>query len=131
MASTLLWRPCDRRPGDARAATPWRRFIYSQIDRDDVIVFYKPISKTNGERIHLVKRVVGIPGDRIHLRDASVYVNGVAQIERSPRNQLPPDYNPYIDEFPSLPPSDADGATAEWSVVMPQYGARRRIGCSP
>ena len=122
MASTLLVG--DHVIVDRAAlapATSWAPLHYRQVRRDDVIVFYKPVLEDNGERIPLVKRVVGLPGDRIHLRGGVVYVNGVAQIEPFAAKPTAADYNPYVDEFPSLPPSDADGATAEWSVVMPQY----------
>ena len=39
--------------------------------RGDIIVFYSPY---DGKR--LVKRVVGLPGDKIHMIDNRVYVNG-------------------------------------------------------
>ena len=54
---------------------------YREIKRGDIIVFYKPVAESNGEHIPLVKRVIGIPGDRIHLRNGIVYLNGVAQDE--------------------------------------------------
>ena len=41
---------------------------YREVHRGDIIVFYKPTEQPNGEHIFLVKRVIGIPGDRIHLR---------------------------------------------------------------
>ena len=121
MASTLLVG--DHVIVDRAALAPetsWAPLHYRRVRRDDVIVFYKPVLEDNGERKILVKRVVGIPGDRIHLGNGVVYVNGVAQIEPFAAKPTFADYNPYIDEFPSLPPSDADGATAEWSVVMTQ-----------
>jgi signal peptidase I len=43
------------------------------IHRGDVIVFHDPVDDPS---IHLVKRVIGIPGDTIHLRDGIVYLNG-------------------------------------------------------
>ena len=45
---------------------------YRQIQRGDIIVFLSPAEAG----LHLVKRVVGVPGDRIHLRDGNVYRNG-------------------------------------------------------
>jgi len=57
--------------------TKWAPFVhYRNIKRGDVIVFYKPVTEPNAgpdsEHIFLVKRVVGIPGDRIHLRNGIV-----------------------------------------------------------
>jgi signal peptidase I len=51
---------------------------YRNVQHGVIIVFYKPTLEPNGEHLFLVKRVMGLPGDRIHLRDAIVYRNGVA-----------------------------------------------------
>src|SRR5271155_4163071 len=83
MASTLLVgdHVMVEREGLAPAAD-WAPFLhYREVHRGDVIVFYKPVEQPNGEHIFLVKRVIGIPGDRIHLRNGIVYLNGVAQNE--------------------------------------------------
>jgi signal peptidase I len=54
-----------------------RSLGYRPIKRGDIIVFrYPPDPK-----IHVIKRVIAIPGDRIHLRDGIVYLNGQAQHE--------------------------------------------------
>ena len=58
----------------------WAPFVhYREPHRGDVIVFLKP----NPEEpdLILVKRLIGVPGDRIHLRHGVVYLNGVAQDE--------------------------------------------------
>src|SRR5580693_9267405 len=56
----------------------WAPFVrYRDVQRGDVIVFLKP-----GEPdLFLVKRAIALPGDRIHLRNGIVYLNGVAQNE--------------------------------------------------
>ncbi|MGH9522612.1 MAG: signal peptidase I, partial [Terriglobales bacterium] len=46
---------------------------YSQIHRGDIIVFRYPVDPEE----HFVKRVIAVPGDRIHMKDKRVYVNGV------------------------------------------------------
>ena len=61
----------------------------------------------------LVKRVIGVPGDRIHLVHGIVYLNGVAQDEpyqQPPRDDGNPQhaYIPFRDDFPA----DIAGATA-------------------
>jgi signal peptidase I len=90
--------------------TRWAPFVhYRDIRRGDVIVFLKPNPETPD--MVLVKRAIGIPGDRIHLRHGVVYLNGVAQVEPQAA-QVRGDgdaedmYQPARDDFP------ADGAPA-------------------
>jgi signal peptidase I len=93
---------------------------YQQVHRDDIIVFHKPVLDPDGEHTVLVKRVIGIPGDRIHLRYGTVFINGCAQIEPHAIPTTAANYDPYIDDFPAvLPPVDAE-VTAEWAVSLPQ-----------
>jgi len=48
---------------------------YHSIQRQDIIVFRYPVNPKQ----HFVKRVVGVPGDRVRLINKHVYVNGVRQ----------------------------------------------------
>jgi signal peptidase I len=50
------------------------RFIYrfQNIRRGDVIVFWYPKDRSKS----FIKRVLGIPGDEVEIRNGSVYVNG-------------------------------------------------------
>lgn len=52
------------------------RLSYSlrEPERGDVVVFHSPLDDSQD----LVKRVVGIPGDTISVRDGDLYVNGAA-----------------------------------------------------
>lgn len=89
---------------------------YRQVRRDDIIVFYKP-----GEPdLHLVKRVVGVPGDRLHLRDGVLYVNGVKQNEPYVIHSLG-NYDSYRDDFPSILPEPDDQVTPTWRAELPQH----------
>jgi signal peptidase I len=100
----------------------WTPFLYQRdVHRGDVIVFYKPTLEANGQHLFLVKRVIGIPGDRIHLQDGVVYRNGVALKE--PYAAPPPysDYAPYRDEFPDVPPAEGNDVTAEWAEALPSH----------
>src|ERR1035441_8050623 len=83
MASTILVGAHDFVPGFGPApAPPGARFVPSRDRRrGEPVVFYKPILEQDGSEDILVKRVVGVPGDRIHLRGGVLYVNGVAQHE--------------------------------------------------
>jgi signal peptidase I len=90
---------------------------YREPKRGDIVVFLKP----GNPDMFLVKRLIGVPGDHIHLRNGVVILNGVAQTE--PYAKLWPEdtYYPYIDDFPSVPTSDANGVTEEWAVDLPTH----------
>ncbi len=80
--------------------TRWAPFVhYRPVRRGDVIVFMKPHSETPD--MVLVKRAIGIPGDRIHLRKGVVYLNGVAQNEPYAIQPDAMSLIPYRDDFPS------------------------------
>jgi signal peptidase I len=66
-----------------------------EIGCGDIIVFRYPPDPN----IHVVKRVIGVPGDRIHLRNGVVYVNGQPLREPYVVGQSGrPD--PFRDQFP-------------------------------
>ncbi len=97
-------------------------FHYRDVRRGDIIVFVKP----NPEEpdLVLVKRAIGLPGDRIHLQHGILYRNGVRQDE--PQIALPHDsddgntsYDPDRDDFPrSAPPR---GGPELWAVDFPNH----------
>lgn len=98
--------------------TSWAPFIhYRDVRRRDIVVFYKP-----GEPdMFLVKRVIGIPGDRIHLRNGVVYLNGKAQNEPYAAKITDLNYDPYVDDFPAVPASTTGGVTATWAAELPTH----------
>src|SRR6202140_5174653 len=49
---------------------------YREVRRGDIVVFLHPDPHDAGT--YVVKRIMGEPGDRIHLRDGVVYRNGEA-----------------------------------------------------
>src|SRR5690606_6924787 len=57
---------------------------YDEPERGDIIVF-----RGHHEPIDLVKRLVGMPGDTLEMRDAVLYVNGEAQDEPYVRHTYP------------------------------------------
>ena len=74
----------------------------------------------------LVKRVVGLPGDRLRIEDGRVYVNGVPLDEPYAAFEPAPP-NPFRDNFPAqvytdpqvdpdwwLPDAEPDHGTASW-----------------
>src|SRR5689334_25432989 len=50
------------------------KFVYrfEPIHRGDVIVFWYPLDRTKS----FIKRVVGLPGETLEIRDGELYVNG-------------------------------------------------------
>jgi len=94
--------------------TGWFPLIpYRALKHDDIFVFVSPAQPG----LYLVKRVIGIPGDRIHLQDGVLYRNGEKVNE--PYAIHNGSTVPYRDNFPSVPPIDV-GATPEWQLILPQ-----------
>jgi signal peptidase I len=93
----------------------------------DIIVFIKPVPDMDADGrpqyLYLVKRLIGVPGDHIHLRDGVVYINGVAQAQPKEGNQMPanPGEKVFLDEFPAIPPAMDPSSTEEWAVDAPGY----------
>ncbi len=84
----------------------------STIHRGDVVVFHFPIEPS----VHLVKRVVGIPGDHIRLRGGHVFVNGLRLDENYTiyRPSMPDNFR---DNFPRLQSADPS-IDSRWWVRM-------------
>jgi len=97
---------------------------YREPQRGDIIVFIKPVpdevpGQDQPQYLYLVKRLVGVPGDHIHLHDGMVYVNGVAQPQVKTALESPayPEEQVFLDEFPSVPPVPEAGnyKTEQWA----------------
>lgn len=67
---------------------------YSTPHRLDVIVFDPP----HEEKLKLVKRLIGMPGDTLQMRDRVLYIDGVPQDEPYVKHQdVPDDVHPWMD----------------------------------
>src|SRR5256885_2643301 len=89
---------------------------YRQLHFQDIIVFLHPAEPG----LYVVKRVIGLPGDRIHLRDGVVYRNG-EKLDEPYVIHSTNDFNPYRDNFPSVPPSEYVSLAPEWQLTMRQH----------
>ena len=90
---------------------------YRDIRRGDIVVFLSPEEKG----LFVVKRIIGIPGDRIHLREGAVYRNG-EKLDEPYVQHKEANYNPYRDNFPAVPPSEMYGITRQdWIATLPSY----------
>ena len=90
---------------------------YRQIRRGDIVVFLSPAEAG----LYVVKRVIGIPGDRIHLRDGLVYRNGEKLNEPYVMHKEADMPNPYRDNFPAIPASDMYSVTPQWQALIRSY----------
>jgi signal peptidase I len=90
---------------------------YTQIHDQDVVVFLSPSESD----LYVVKRIMGVPGDRIHLKDGVVYRNGKKVDEPYVLNTGFNPYDPYRDNFPDVPPPEYSNVTSEWKLTMPQH----------
>jgi signal peptidase I len=75
--------------------TTWHLLRWSGPQRGEVVIFYSP----DPDGLRLVKRVVGVPGDRIQVRDGKLIINGdpMKYEEYSPlsNNEMPVDQRNY------------------------------------
>jgi signal peptidase I len=95
---------------------------YREVARGDIVVFHHPQPE------YLVKRVVGIPGDRLRIADGRVTVNGLVLDEPYAAFEPAPP-NPFRDNFPAKvytdPQVDPDwwkqmqGLTKNGELVVP------------
>jgi signal peptidase I len=100
---------------------------YREPERGDIIVFLKPHPETPD--LYLVKRLIGMPGDHIHLEHGVVYINGAPY--NIPQAQMPDDgnpqdaYVPYRDDFPAdlqgIEEAASENNAALWSVDLPNH----------
>jgi signal peptidase I len=111
--------------------TSWMPLVhYREPKRGDIVVFLKPVADpdpVDGSPTYpfLVKRLVGLPGDRIHLHNGIVILNGVAQSPPVDGKQAPsnPGEEEFLDEFPSVAPVPEPGnfITEAWTVDISHH----------
>ena len=96
-------------------STFWDHFLpYKSIRRGDIIVFKYPVNPTQ----HFVKRVVGVPGDRVRLVNKEVFVNGT-RIQEPYVRYTSPVHDVFRDDFPRLNMS-VPGLEGDWWQEMHQ-----------
>ena len=77
------------------------KFVYrfEPIQRRDVVVFWYPLDRSKS----FIKRVIGLPGESVEIRQGIVYVNGHAIQEP----YVPPQYEDMSDFGPIRVPKDS------------------------
>jgi signal peptidase I len=101
---------------DSAGIVPFR-----PVQRGDIVVFYHPVDPS----LHLVKRVVGLPKDRIRLVNKKVWINGVPQNEPYVRYlQGPKDV--FKDDFPRLD-FLTPNINPRWYIDLPNHVERGEL----
>jgi len=94
---------------------------YRQVQHGDIVVFLPPAKAG----LSLVKRIIGTPGDRLHLRDGVVYRNGQALQEpyvvHNRGTPGIPAVDPYRDNFPAISMMEGASVTPEWQLTIRQH----------
>lgn len=92
---------------------PWSWLMpYTGIRRGDIVVFHFPANPPE----HVVKRVIGLPGDHVHLENGIAWVNGVELHE--PYAVFEPAYEDnFRDNFPTQLYTDP-GVDPQWWMQM-------------
>ena len=97
---------------------------YRDVRRGDIIVFFKP----GKPDLFLVKRTIGIPGDRIHLRNGDC-LSQRRRAKRAATPRMPTERRqspctpsiPTATTFPPYPPDNyEDNVTASWAYRSSQ-----------
>ncbi len=81
--------------------------IRHKLKRGDIIVFIYP----KDERIDFVKRIIGLPGDSIEIRNKALYINGILfeedYVSHGDPQIIPADKNPRDNLGPIILPSNS------------------------
>lgn len=86
---------------------------YKPIARGDIVVFRYPVRPSQ----HFVKRVIALPGDRVHLHQGRVYVNGQLVHDQAYAEHNSRQYDSYRDDFPNDSYISSD-VNSTWWVRM-------------
>ncbi|HTV39988.1 MAG TPA: signal peptidase I [Candidatus Sulfotelmatobacter sp.] len=102
--------------------TTWRLAQWSNPKRGDIVVFYSPYDGTR-----LVKRVIGLPGDTIELRDEQLIING-KPVNYGPINAEVSTQLPVKEQQRSLFATEQLPGHAHAVMAIPGRPAKRTFG---
>ncbi|HZT70211.1 MAG TPA: signal peptidase I [Terriglobia bacterium] len=105
---------------------------YRKIHRDDIVVFKYPGRAEDAQEPgeHFVKRVIGLPGDRIRIFHRQVFVNGKRVEEPFVRQSHTDELRPG-DDFPPITWDEMEGSTATWRAEFQNYVTDGQIVVPP
>jgi signal peptidase I len=97
----------------APAGSLSRWLPYREVERGDIVIFHPPDHPGH----YYVKRVIGVPGDRLRIEDRRVTVNGLTLDEPYAAFE-PAAANPFRDEFPAKVYTDPQVDPAWWRQMQ-------------
>src|SRR3979409_2223928 len=105
-----------------RGAVYEKLLPYRPLERGDIIVFKYPFA----DHQHFVKRVIGLPGDRLKVEDQRVYVNGKPLTEPYVVHDPGAGYDPLNYAFPPMGNQlYASPVVMEWA-----HEIKKTVGCT-
>ena len=107
--------------------TKWMPLIpYRSIHRGDIVVFLSPAEPG----LFLVKRIIGLPGDKIHLENGVVYRNGEKLNEPYAIHSVG-NFDPFRDNFPRVAPPEGNDIWVDWQLTMSEHVQEGNIVVPP
>jgi signal peptidase I len=92
----------------------WRKMLpYEGVERGEIVTFHSPLNPKE----YLVKRVIGLPGDRLRIDNGRVLVNGQTLDEPYAAFE-PATANAYLDHFPTKIYSDPGVEPGWWKQLQ-------------
>lgn len=67
-------------------------YLFSEPKRGDIIIFPWP----DNPSVTYVKRIIGLPGETVEIKDGAVYINGTAIKENYLKEEMYGSYGPYV-----------------------------------
>jgi signal peptidase I len=92
----------------------WKRILpYGEVERGEIVTFHSPLNPNE----YLVKRVIGIPGDRLRIDEGHVWLNG-QPLDEPYTTFEPTTDNPYLDHFPARVYTDPRVEPGWWKLLQ-------------
>lgn len=51
-------------------------YLFTEPKRGDIVVFRYPVDASLGKKTNYIKRIIGLPGETMEIRDAKIYIDG-------------------------------------------------------
>ncbi|MGD0813269.1 MAG: signal peptidase I [Verrucomicrobiota bacterium] len=103
--------------------TTWHLAQWSNPKRGDIVVFFSPVDGTR-----LVKRVIGLPGDKIELANERLLINGQPSEYEALPSDTGRDVPPDKDGLRVYAEEKAGGMASHLVTILPQRPALRTFG---
>jgi len=108
-------------------------FYWNEPERFDIVVFHSP--KEDAEFRTLIKRIIGLPGERIQIRGGNVYVDGEAlelpesmpDVQYTARLSISLDELEQLDQYQQATPGQREAMRREVAEIHRRYPMRYGI----